>query len=405
MNQPRDRLQHLDMLRGLCALGVVVSHARALLIVPYAEAQQRGPGELLLFTLGGLGHECVIVFFVLSGFFVGGSAFAAMREQRFSWGDYGAARLSRLWTVLVPALILTAALDAAGAALGPPGAYDGTLDAIIPSGPTQAAPADHSLATFFGNLFFLQTVATPVFGSNRPLWSLSNEACYYLAFPLIAFGLLRGLGKARIAYSAAGLLVLALAPKEMALLGLPWLAGAFAAAHPATRSPLRAILATAATVAAIGFAHASRTLASDILLGCVVALWLRDLARLPPLGGLYARAAAGLSEISYTLYAVHYPLMLALWFALLAPAHRQPGAAALAQMAMFIVAALVYATAVWFVFERRTDTARRALKRLMLQSSTNVSGGQTSSSDLRSAATPQRHSTKAAPTIRAAPKA
>jgi peptidoglycan/LPS O-acetylase OafA/YrhL len=405
MKQPRDRLQHLDMLRGLCALGVVVSHVRALLIVPYAEAEGRGLGDLLLFTLGGLGHECVIIFFVLSGYFVGGSAFAAMRDGRFSWGDYGAARLARLWTVLVPALILTALLDAAGAALGPPGAYDGALAAIIPSGPTQAEPADHSLSTFFGNLIFLQTVATPVFGSNRALWSLSNEACYYLAFPLVAFGLMRRAGKARFAFAGAGLVVLASAPMEMALLGVPWLAGAFAAARPAARAPLRALLATAATMAAIGFAHASRTLSSDILLGCVVAFWLRDLARLAPLGGLYARMSTGLSTISYTLYAVHYPLMLALWFALLAPAQRQPGALALAQMAMFIVAALVYATAVWFVFERRTDAARRALRRLMPQSSTKVSGGQTSSSDLRSAATPQRHSTSAAPIIRAAPKA
>jgi hypothetical protein len=133
--------------------------------------------------------------------------------------------------------------------------------------------------------------------------------------------------------------------------------------------------------------------------------------------------ATGLSNISYTLYAVHYPLMLALWFALLAPTQSQPSPAALAQMAAFIAAALAYATGVWFVFERRTDMVRRAMKRLMFirrrpratdvkdgahhpdHSSTSVSGGQTSSSDLRSAATPQRHSTIAAPIIRAAPKA
>ncbi|MBY6243985.1 acyltransferase [Methylosinus sp. Sm6] len=364
MKEARDRFQHLDMLRGLCALGVVVSHVRSLLIVPYAEAQGRGLGELLLFTIGGLGHECVIVFFSASGYFVGGSAFAAMRDGRFSWGAYGAARLSRLWTVLVPALILTALLDAAGAAFGPPGAYDGALAAIIPSGPTPAEPANHSISTFFGNLFFLQTVATPVFGSNRALWSLSNEACYYLAFPLIAFGLLRGFGKARLAFAAAGVFVLASAPTEMALLGIPWIAGAFAAARPTTRAPLRAILVGAASVAAIAFAHASRTLASDIVLGCVVSFGLRELATFAPIGGLYARAATGLSNISYTLYAVHYPLALALWFVLLAPVQSQPGPAALAQMAAFIAAALAYASVIWFLFERRTEAVRRAMKRL-----------------------------------------
>lgn len=409
MEETRARLQHLDMLRGLCALGVVVSHVRSLLIVPYAEAHGRGVGELLLFTIGGLGHECVIVFFALSGYFVGGSALAAMREGRFSFAAYGIARLSRLWTVLVPALIFTALLDAAGAAFGPPGAYDGALAAIIPSGPTLAEPANHSLTTFVGNLFFLQTVATPVFGSNRPLWSLANEACYYLAFPLIGFGLMRCVGARRWIYASAGLLVLMSAPLEMALLGIAWIAGVVAAARPARCAPMRALLTGAATVAAIGFAHASRTLASDIALGCVVAFWLRDLATFAPLGGLYAHAATGLSNISYTLYAAHYPLLLALWFTLLAPAQSQPGVTSLAQMAVFVAVALAYAAAVWFLFERHTDVVRRAMKRLLSiesdQSSTKVSGGQTSSSDLRSASTPQRHATSPAPIIRTAPKA
>jgi peptidoglycan/LPS O-acetylase OafA/YrhL len=359
------RLEHLDMLRGACALLVVVSHLRSMLIVPYAQAERHGPAELLLFTLGGLGHESVIVFFALSGYLVGGSTLAAMRAGRFSFLDYGVARLSRLWTVLVPALILTALLDFAGGALAPPGAYRGAFAELIFSGPTPAEPASHSLSSFIGNLLFLQTIVTPVFGADRPLWSLANEAWYYLVFPLVALGYFRR-GRSTSALCAlAGLLALAWLPVETALLGLPWLAGALAADHPVRWSPTRALAASAATVAMIGVSHHARTIGGDILLGCVVAFWLRDLAALGPIGGLYARAATGLSNISYTLYAVHFPLVLMLWFWLLAPVQSQPGALALMRIAAFLAVALAYATLVWFLFERRTDAVRGAMRRAL----------------------------------------
>ncbi|WP_161913485.1 acyltransferase [Methylosinus sp. C49] len=361
---PKPRLQHLDMLRGLCALGVVVSHLRALLVVPYAEAARHGLLDKFLFTLGGLGHECVIAFFALSGFLVGGSTLAAMRAGHFSWADYGAARLSRLWTVLIPALALTALWDFAGAALGPAGAYQGALAAVLPSGPTPAEPANHSLATLLGNVFFLQTIETPVFGSNRPLWSLANEAWYYLAFPLLAFAFFHRAPLARGLCAGAGLLTLALLPAEIALLGLPWLAGALAADRPARPSTARAIGGALATVAAIGVAHAWRNIFGDVILGCAIAFWLRDLAAFRPFGGLYGGAAQGLSEISYTLYAVHFPLLLMLWFWLLAPGQSQPGVAVLLRMAALMAVALLYATAVWFLFERRTHVARGWLRGL-----------------------------------------
>ncbi|PWB93069.1 acyltransferase family protein [Methylosinus sporium] len=359
----KPRLQHLDMLRGLCALGVVISHLRALLVVPYAEAARHGLFDKLLFALGGLGHECVIAFFALSGFLVGGSTLAAMRAGRFSLADYGVARLSRLWTVLVPALALTALWDALGALLGPAGAYQGALAAILESGPTAREPATHSLVTLLGNLLFLQTIETPVFGSNRPLWSLANEAWYYLVFPLLAFTFFHRAPIMRALCAAAGALALALLPGELALLGLPWLAGALAADNPARPSLARALAGALATLAALGVSHMSRTVLGDIALGCAIAFWLRDLAAFPSIGGLYAAAAHGVSEISYTLYAVHFPLLLMLWFWLLAPARSQPGLAVLGQMAILMAVALIYAAAVWFLFERRTDVVRGWLLR------------------------------------------
>lgn len=360
------RLEHLDMLRGACAMLVLVSHLRTMLIVPYAQAERHGPAELLLFTLGGLGHESVIVFFALSGFLVGGSTLAAIRAGRFSLLDYGAARLSRLWTVLVPALALTALLDLLGAALTrQDGAYPGAFAQMLFTGDAAAGPISHSLATFLGNLLFLQTIATPIFGSDDPLWSLANEAWYYLIFPLLALACLRRGRVASAAGAVGGLLALAFLPADVALLGLPWLAGAIAADHPARWSPARALAGAAATLVMIAVSHHERMLAGDILLGCAVAFLLRDLAALRPVGGLYARAAAGLSNISYTLYAVHFPLLLMLWLWLLAPAQSQPGGRALVLMAGLGAIAVAYAAGVWFLFERRTEAVRAWMRRAL----------------------------------------
>src|SRR5262249_53262489 len=68
---------------------------------------------------------------------------------------------------------------------------------------------DLTLRTFVGNLLFLQTIFCTTFGSNGPLWSLSNEFWYYVLFPL-GFGAVAALVGKRFR-SALTLLVLAAA--------------------------------------------------------------------------------------------------------------------------------------------------------------------------------------------------
>jgi peptidoglycan/LPS O-acetylase OafA/YrhL len=61
-----------------------------------------------------IGHEAVMVFFVLSGFLVGGSVLKLMSRDLWSWNNYLIKRLTRLWIVLIPALLLGLALDLGG---------------------------------------------------------------------------------------------------------------------------------------------------------------------------------------------------------------------------------------------------------------------------------------------------
>lgn len=178
------RLTNLDLLRGLAALLVCAGHLRAFLMVDFGLITSPTILDHMFYFTTGLGHQAVMVFFVLSGYLVGGSVLTAYQSGRWSWMNYTLRRMSRLWIVLLPALVLTLALDSLGRHWFPLG-YEGRFQALYNSGPTLAAPADLRAITFLGNVFFLQTSEVHRLGTNGPLWSLANEFWYYALFPLL----------------------------------------------------------------------------------------------------------------------------------------------------------------------------------------------------------------------------
>ena len=99
------RLDSLDLVRGLAALLVLAGHLRAYVFQSYGEASQMGVALKAFYFATGLGHEAVIIFFALSGFLVGGKALQDLLARRFSWSRYLLRRLTRLWIVIVPALL------------------------------------------------------------------------------------------------------------------------------------------------------------------------------------------------------------------------------------------------------------------------------------------------------------
>ena len=64
----------------------------------------------MLWRLGNLGNDAVMVFFVLSGFVI---AYVADKKERTP-RDYFVSRFARLYSVVVPALLLTAIADFLG---------------------------------------------------------------------------------------------------------------------------------------------------------------------------------------------------------------------------------------------------------------------------------------------------
>src|SRR5580692_4520938 len=92
---------HLDAVRALAALTVFAGHARDLFIgSPRAAAGLGHAATSAPHTT--VGHLAVIVFFVLSGYLVGGGVLRNMTSNEWSWGGYTLQRLSRLWVALIP---------------------------------------------------------------------------------------------------------------------------------------------------------------------------------------------------------------------------------------------------------------------------------------------------------------
>lgn len=150
---------YLDTLRFAAALVVLLSH--------WAYPRFTGTDHLWIRELN-LGSDAVVVFFVLSGLVI---AYAADRKDR-SGGQFLFNRATRLYSVVLPALLLTFLVDRAGAALFPQ-AYEGWWYNDVP------APLFFLAGLSFANEWGIWGLRL---GTNGPFWSLSYEVAYYALF-------------------------------------------------------------------------------------------------------------------------------------------------------------------------------------------------------------------------------
>ena len=302
----------LDLLRVLAALVVVLGHAGNLRFTN---------GDLHWVRDWTLAPDAVIVFFVVSGLVVGR---AATRDG--SGRVYAFNRVTRLLSVVVPALMLTLLLDAVGRAIDP-GAY------------RPAHYGDLGLAEFLvRGLTFSQEwrgVGAPVqLGSNAPLWSLSFEAAYYILLGVAMFVLGWWMRMAVLAALAwlFGLSVLLLLPTWLAGLGVWHLIRTGQVPRRAPVAVTFAVLPILALVAA-KLAHLDEALlratpgwlgpvrhdhvfdfAQEALwngvIAAALALHLLGIARVAPnLGEAATRAVRWWAGASFSIYVVHYPVM------------------------------------------------------------------------------------------------
>jgi peptidoglycan/LPS O-acetylase OafA/YrhL len=181
---------YLDLVRFTAALLVLFHHMAdktiTLVDAPFA----------------GYGHSAVLVFFVLSGYVIAYVTDTREKELR----SYTVNRCGRIYSVAIPALLLTPLLDYFGAAWMP-GIYEGH------------APNDLwgirviSSLLFTNELWFLSIMSF----SNLPYWSLNYEVWYYILFAALQFLS----GRTRIV--AVTLILLIMGPKIAMLAPIWWL--------------------------------------------------------------------------------------------------------------------------------------------------------------------------------------
>jgi peptidoglycan/LPS O-acetylase OafA/YrhL len=364
---------HLDLIRGVSALAVLLSHVRGLFFVDFPFLANKSLAHRFLYAGTGFGHQAVMIFFVLSGYFIGTSVIDSVTGQRWSWRVYLVNRLTRLQLVLFPALVLGAIWDQIGMRI-PQAAYFyyGSLYKYY----APSVPLRSTGPVFFANLFFLQSIASPVFGSNGPLWSLSYEFWYYILFPALVLAAASWTGiRDRFLYAGLAAILLWFLGVQISLYFVIWLAGALVGHFRRTMGfrppPKQVLISTAAGLLFFGALAWSRihsdhsaTLA-DFLIGLSFAIWLYALilGTREDVSPAYANAAKTLSGFSYTLYLTHFPVLLLLRGLLDPRGNWQPDLLHLLCGLGIALLLLAYAYLVAEFTEARTASVRRRLLR------------------------------------------
>ncbi len=293
----------LDVLRLLAAGTVFASHCAM-----YWRPQ-------LAAVLAPLGHNAVVVFFVLSGYVV---TYSTMSKPDRDPRAYIVARLSRLYSVLMPALALTAMLAFVGAQIAP------RFYADLSRG--------HDAVRYALSAVFLQNVwtlsASPP--TNGPLWSLSYEFWYYVLFGCAVFVRPRSVRLVSIAGAVA------VAGPNILLLMPCWIVGAvvclkrqwltqrltwpYAAFFAGSLLLVSSIVAMPPLPLAVGTPRwfFSASFLTNWVTALAVATLIASVAAMP-LEWPGARVAGWLrrgGDLTFALYLLHYPLIIFLTAAL-----------------------------------------------------------------------------------------
>lgn len=365
----------ISLMRGLAALQVAAAHLRAEMFPGLHEIVHPPIYYQALAFATGFAHQAVVIFFLISGWLVGGSLLNKLGRATVStdvatddtspWLPYAIDRLTRLWTVLIPALCLMLLVGI-------------LTNGVDPSRADVATANHYSATTFLGNLVGLQTVVVENFGGNYALWSLANETWYYVQFPLL---LIMFLSRSRVRQVVAAALLLVLGtslPFSITLYFTLWLLGA-AFSRIRIDCGNGARLATIAVAAACSIYFRLRGSNDDLNLTS----FLQDLVYSLPLLVFLAsmqtplattsswmrgitRIAHTLSEFSFTLYVTHIPIIKLLRHAGLQAFGRDRLAPrAPLDYAVYAGMLAILLAAAWLsyrLFESHTFRVRRAVK-------------------------------------------
>lgn len=286
----------LDTLRLVAALTVLFTHANDQWFTPIFE------------RMNTISHAAVVVFFVLSGYVIAFTTASNNRGPR----QYAVARLSRLYSVVLPAIVLTAVVELIVRRA------DANLAEFYTRGNDWPR---YAICALFCNEIGFFSAAPPI---NVALWSLSFEFWYYIIFGLWFYR--SHTWKSRLLLVGACLIA---GPKILILLPV-WLLGVLAYQ---LRAPVlsagRAWVAVLLLLAAAGLVIVllpampfilgfkplffANQFLTDWIIGILfaAAIWLLP-TNSSALKISWAKPLRKIADWSFPLYVLHYPLLV-LW--------------------------------------------------------------------------------------------
>jgi peptidoglycan/LPS O-acetylase OafA/YrhL len=371
MPNETNKFYWLDLLRGLAAVAVFAGHLRSIFFLDYQNIKPNSVAKIFYF-ITGFGHQSVIIFFVLSGFFIAKTIQESIDRRKWTFKDYFINRFMRLQVVLLPALLLGLFWDSLGLTMYPDSVgYSGQIPTLPEAVPTGRL----GFTTFIGNILFLQTIYTPTFGSNSPMWSLANEFWYYMIFPLIYFSIIpRYSSLKRLLFLLIASFILIIIGYKIALYFLVWLMGAFIYYYRKNYIKLYEIntfYIKTAILFVLGLfllmlfyirLGLFPTAYNDFSLGIVSGVFILLLSFIKMDIGWLKNTTIYLSNISYTLYLTHIPAALFLCSIVSINRHDWDVQNLMDYTILFFVI-LLYATLCWYLFERNTNSIKKFIKK------------------------------------------
>jgi len=363
----------LNLVRWLAAGAVLLNHLRSIIFLDYNPSINSGLLDRAFYFSTGFGTQAVLIFFVLSGYLVGGEVARKMADGTFDWRDYLIRRAARIFAVYLAALMIGGVLDWCGITyFNVSGIYTNGVHAPVDDFSIRDR---FTVRTLLGNIFFLQGLWVPPFGSNHPLWSLSHEVWYYLFFPLLVWPF----AVSRFAYwkrFAALLLACTcgfIMRGYMLELFLIWLLGLvpFVWRDKWRAAPIWTISLIFISLVATRVLSSASVLywPSNVILAAAFALYLHDQSVSQKLEGRCAPLHSALAGCSYSIYACHWPFVLfviAILNQFFGLGLRMPiGIPSLACFALIGSLTCGWCFAISMLTERRTPTFRTWLSRVL----------------------------------------
>lgn len=352
---------YLDAARFLAAIVVLLSH--------FAYPRFTDGAYLIIRELN-LGSDAVVLFFVLSGFVI---AYTLDRKDDNA-GQFLFARMTRLYSVALPAIALTLIADRIGSRLDPV-VYDGWWYA------TEDVTRQIVSAVSFTNESWFSSIRL---GTNGPYWSLAYEAWFYLIFAAATF---LSSWKRLAAILCCCLIV---GPKIVLLFPIWWLGVATyryiksggqvpqSLAWPMTLVPVLVycvalyaglpaiLLALTKDALGAGFVTSGLRFSDEFiwnsLIGGLFAAHLIGVAQLlgkrDPFSEPTRQAIKWLAGATFSIYIAHYPLLQ--FFAAVLPEGMTGLASHMTLLVLVLFSCFVFAS----LFERRLGAFRAMLLRL-----------------------------------------